>query len=424
MAIREGAWDCPQCGKERNRGPQKFCGGCGAARGAGVKFYLPDDAREVTDETELKRAQAGPDWNCSFCGGDNPGENPFCGGCGAAREGMASRQVRETRFSPAGNGPAVLPGPGSPASPGLPPVPVILPPVPGQNLPGPETAIGAVAAPPVTAGGARSLSAPATPGPVPPAGPIPPAGSVKPARVKKGCCLGAAVAAVLLLVLGFCLFRSRPADLTVKGFAWERTVEVENLRTVTDKAWEGELPAGARVKSQQREIHHHNKVQTGSRTATRTVTHQEKVGTERVKVGTRDLGNGYFEDIYEDRPVYEDREREETYQEPVYREDPVYRTRFTYEIDRWEVSRTEKASGADHQARWPGVPDGPKVRPGKRTEKYRVFFTGGKGKSYTYETKTEAEWLQFQPGKRYKAEVNPFGEAVRKISPTPIRAER
>ena len=23
MAIREGAWDCPHCGTERNRGPEK-----------------------------------------------------------------------------------------------------------------------------------------------------------------------------------------------------------------------------------------------------------------------------------------------------------------------------------------------------------------------------------------------------------------
>ena len=100
MAIREGAWDCPHCGRKRNRGPDKFCGGCGAPRGEEVRFYLPDDAREVTDAAELARAQAGPDWICPYCEGDNPAGNAFCSGCGAPRDGAASRQVVEHRDAP------------------------------------------------------------------------------------------------------------------------------------------------------------------------------------------------------------------------------------------------------------------------------------------------------------------------------------
>ena len=91
MAIREGAWDCPMCGRARNRGPDKHCGGCGAPRGADVRMYLPEDAREVVDEAEVTRAKAGPDWTCAFCGGDNPGANAFCSGCGAGAVGGRSR---------------------------------------------------------------------------------------------------------------------------------------------------------------------------------------------------------------------------------------------------------------------------------------------------------------------------------------------
>ena len=59
MTIREGAWDCPACGRRRNRGPLAHCPGCGRPRGPEVRFYLPDDAREVTDQAEIEQGQAG-----------------------------------------------------------------------------------------------------------------------------------------------------------------------------------------------------------------------------------------------------------------------------------------------------------------------------------------------------------------------------
>ena len=97
MALREGAWDCPVCGRKGNRGPDKFCGGCGSPRGPEVELYLPEDAPEVTEAEALKRAQAGPDWICPYCQGDNPATNTFCSGCGAPRDGAKTRQVTEQR---------------------------------------------------------------------------------------------------------------------------------------------------------------------------------------------------------------------------------------------------------------------------------------------------------------------------------------
>jgi hypothetical protein len=47
----------------------------------------------------------------------------------------------------------------------------------------------------------------------------------------------------------------------------------------------------------------------------------DQVGTRRVKAGHRDLGNGFFEDVYSD--------------EPICRERPVYRTRVAYDVQRW-----------------------------------------------------------------------------------------
>jgi hypothetical protein len=53
-------------------------------------------------------------------------------------------------------------------------------------------------------------------------------------------------------------------------------------------------------------------------------------GAEQVKAGRRDLGNGFFEDVYRD--------------EPIYRERPVYRTRVSYDVQRWVPDRSRSWS--------------------------------------------------------------------------------
>lgn len=348
MAIREGAWDCPHCGRKRNRGPEKFCGGCGAPRGEDVPFYLPDDAREVTAADELSRAQAGPDWTCSFCEADNPSDHAFCSSCGAARDGAQNRQIVEHRKD---------------------------------------------AAPP----------------------PAPPPAPAKP-WLKKGCLIGCAGLAAIVALLWF-LGRPRETVLTVAGHRWERTIGVEELRTVTEEGWDGELPAGARTLSSRREIHHRNRVQIGTERRTRTVTERVQTGTERVKVGERDLGNGYFEDVYEDRPVYEDREREETYDEPTYREDPVYRTRYRYDVDKWMPLREAKVGSQDRNPRWPDLALRSKEREGNRIETYEVLFEDRDGASRVYRARGEVEWKSFEPGAAYRAKVSRDGEVVEILGP-------
>ena len=350
MAIREGAWDCPVCGRKKNRGPEKFCGGCGSPRGPEVKFYLPDDAPEVVEAEALKKAQAGPDWVCPYCDADNPADHAFCSGCGAPKDPGA--KVREVAVHPVG-GPAAPPA-----------QPLAAPPSTGKGFPW-----------------------------------------------KKGCgigCLGLLALFALVYVLG----RPKSADLTVSGFHWMRTIPVEELRPVTEQAWEGEVPAGARILGSSREVHHVNKIQTGTRTGTRTVSERVQTGTERVKTGSRDLGNGYFEDVYEDRPVYETRESEETYEEPVYREDPVYRKRFRYEIDKWMPDREEKAEGQDRSPTWPDPNLGQNEREGGRKEIYEVLFQDEDGKEARYKAPNEQVWASFEEGRTYKGKIRSSGEVV------------
>lgn len=354
MAIREGAWDCPSCGRKGNRGPEKYCGGCGAPRGSDVPFYLPEDSAEIRDAKALARATAGPDWTCTFCSGDNPGEATFCTGCGAGRDDGKSRVV-EVRPVPSGvGGPPVEP----PTSP---------------------------------------LTAVAT--------------GVKPAR--RGCLkplLGAALA--VLAALWF-FNRGRPTTLTVAEVSWERAIQIEQLRTLIEQPWEGEVPAGARVLSQETALHHMQPVQTGTTTRTREVSRQVQSGTEQVKTGVRDLGNGYFEDVYESRPVYETRYETETYEEPVYTQVPVMRTRYRVEVDRWVEAREVRLRGGSDPPSWPETSLVDKEREGKRSESYLVRFRDEKRRDRMYEPTSEDEFLRFPVGSRHAGSVSRLGKILK-----------
>jgi len=196
---------------------------------------------------------------------------------------------------------------------------------------------------------------------------------------------GILLALVALASLAAYLALRRTSEtLTVAGFEWERSVKVEAWRAVREQAWEGSVPSGARVVSSSREVHH---------------TEHEQVGTHKVKAGRRDLGNGFFEDVYRDEPVYRDR--------------PVYRTRLTYEVQRWVPERTVRASGQDHAARWPDPALRSGEREASRSEKLVVVLSG----SRTYRMELpEARWTSLEPGQAVSAVIR-GGRSVLELHP-------
>jgi len=92
--IVEGFWDCPNC-NAKNRGAQQQCEACGAIRSEDVKFYVDENAKVVTDEAELAKAKAGPDWICPFCNNMSPSSATKCTGCGSDRSDGKNRATRE-----------------------------------------------------------------------------------------------------------------------------------------------------------------------------------------------------------------------------------------------------------------------------------------------------------------------------------------
>jgi hypothetical protein len=354
MAILEGRWDCPSCGAKGNLGRDKICPSCSDSRPEAVRFYLPQDAPVVSDAQQLAQAKAGPDWLCNFCAASNQSTSDKCSQCGAERGTAPTQPVH--LYSPTN-----VPRSAEP--------PIIQPPT-RKPLATTRTA-------------AHLLQHPI-------------------AR-------GIVVAAGLFgLVLIFLLW-PRTRELVVRDVRWERKIEIEKLTTMREEAWS--IPTGGRLVSQRQDVHHYDQVIDHYETRTRNVSEQVQVGTEDYVSGVRDMGNGYFEEQHSSRPIYETRTRTETYQEPIYRAVPVIATKYSYDIDRWMMTRSAIASNHDPSPKWPSTQLQDKERTGKRTETYQVVFEDNQQKSHL-RTFDETKWRRFEVGQRCPARMNGFGHLL------------
>lgn len=249
----------------------------------------------------------------------------------------------------------------------------------------------------------------------PPPPPPPPRAPRSRSRLAIPLLAGAGIVVLVVLAALFYAFRTHESSLVVTDVEWSRSVEVEELRTLTEQGWEDELPKDARVVSKRRELHHTDKVQVGSRAVEESYTERVQVGTKKVKVGTKDLGNGYFEDVYEDEPIYENQTRTRTVQKPIYEDRPVYKNRVTYQVDRWQKSRVAAAQGRDLTPAWPLLDETPKLRSGKRESRYVVHLSDpATGKTFTREV-GESEFSRYEVGSIVRGKINNLGSLVEVI---------
>ncbi|NJO04207.1 MAG: hypothetical protein HC876_00975 [Chloroflexaceae bacterium] len=350
-AVREGRWDCTYCRTTAILGRHRACPNCGQVRPENVKFYLPADAEAVTDAQLEQRARRGADWVCSFCTTSNEATADTCRQCGASRADSLGEQKVQTFAMNA--------------------VPRA-----GDNAPSPPR--------------------PATP--------------AAPAQQRSMLPIFAALGVLLLLCVGGFLFLgNRESSVRVDGFAWERAITIEERRTVTESDWD--LPGAARLISQQEEIHHYVQVVQRYETRTRDVTKQVQVGTRTYVCEQRDLGNGFFEDVECEEPVYENRTRTETYEEPIYRDVPIYRTKYTYEVDKWVSVRTERESGENREPFWPQLSLLDNQRESERSETYLVSVVDDQGNRHEMEV-DESRWQALEMEGRYNVRLGLGGEPV------------
>lgn len=96
MATYEGKWRCLRCSTV-NIGRNLNCLTCGVKRGDDVKFFLDDNAAIVSDADLLRQANAGADWICRYCGGNNRAFDKQCSSCGSNRSVSDKQLIEETR---------------------------------------------------------------------------------------------------------------------------------------------------------------------------------------------------------------------------------------------------------------------------------------------------------------------------------------
>src|SRR3990172_550916 len=75
-------WRCPNCGRE-NLGSHAYCTSCGSPQPKNVSFHQGGKQELLTDAEKIKKAKAGADIHCGFCGTRNVATATQCSQCGA-----------------------------------------------------------------------------------------------------------------------------------------------------------------------------------------------------------------------------------------------------------------------------------------------------------------------------------------------------
>ncbi len=342
-----GYWDCPVCGQKEIAGDVMNCPSCGRARGD-VQFYMKngaDNAPRKADNradmeylSEEKAAEIGknPDWYCSFCNSLNRDHAAFCSNCGATRESSESNYFDQLKKR--------------------------------KEAEQAEQA-------------AQTRSQP----------------QAKPQKSKRPLAI---LAIILVAIIGLVVFMNgnkTQGDLQVTDLAWTRSIPVEQYQQFSESGWT--LPEGAEITAQRQEIHHYDQV----------LDHYEDVEVERsrevldhydTEYTYEDLGNGTFEEVPHDVPVYVTEYYTEIVQEPVYVPVPRYQTKYDYTIWRWVQVRTETASGTEHNAAWPELNLKEDEREGSpRAELYTFTVKNEKDVRTTYSL-AESDWNNINVGNR------------------------
>ncbi len=353
MAIRIGLWDCEVCGNNGNLGSSRECEKCGAPRPENVRFYLPDDAQIVTDKEKINQAKAGVDWVCAFCGTTNSSLNKTCENCSASK--FDSDKKLQTKVYKNGQVPKTSED--------------LNKEITEENK---ET---------VNKDETKKTSKSKK------------KTTKKSKKILRNVLIGfGAVLSFFILAFVF----TKEIQVTVVSKSWIRTIEVEENKQVQEGGWE--LPDGATLIKEEQKVHHYNKVQIGTEQKTRDV--QVKVGEEQYVCGKKDLGNGYFEDVYCTRDLYET--RTENYDAPVYRNDPVNKPYYTYSIVKGFKAEPLKTTGEDENARWPVV-DLNKYTPQDSIATYTITVQNSKGKNHSDNVNFEL-WNRTKPNDVITAE--------------------
>lgn len=365
MATYEGKWRCLRCSTV-NLGRNLNCLTCGVKRSEDAEFFLDSDAAAISDAELLRQANAGADWICRYCDGNNRAFDAQCSSCGSLRSGADKQLIEETReindWSEQSQKAARQKT------------------FETNNVTQKKSFFGS--------------------------------------RIFKFALLGlsgfAMIFVALFAGLVYISTLSYQTEVEVTGLEWTRTITLEEYKTVQEAAWEGEVPSNVRVQSQTRELHHTDKIADGTRTVPETYIEQVADGTESYVCGRTSKKNGYFEDKYCTRTKYKTVTKTRNKTETIYKDVPVYKTRYTFLIDKWVPAGEKTTSGTDFNPQWASVAtDNIHTREAGRMENYSLLCKelGGDNKLYKIKLKAE-DWSKFKNGERLHGKKDFFGDLV------------
>lgn len=375
----EGYWDCPQCGSKKIKGRFRYCNSCGRPRGKGVQFYMIETDNYVDDSNQISSE---PDWYCSFCQSLNPATSTTCESCGSSQEDsdmnyfqLLEDEKRKKQTEQEAKS----------MTEELNDVDEFVNPIIDQN---------------VQSEGKKysqndNIST------------IEQYDDTRKRSFNFGWIakLGAMfLPIVLVFALLFNFILPKEISLTVTNKTWERSIEIEEYKTVREDGWS--VPNGGRVVYTKEEVHHYNRVLDHYETVTEQKSERYISHYETVVTGHRDLGNGYFEEITSQKPVYDTRYWTETKEEPVYRQEPVEQTKYYYDIEKWVHKCYEKTSGNDEKPYWATlnlIPE--REKEGTRSEVYTIFTENKKGKTKSYKIPFD-DWSQIRSGNIIKVKIS------------------
>ena len=334
MAIREGKWDCTQCGQVGVRGPLTKCSKCGASRPNDVHFYLPSDAQPIVDPNLVQAAEAGPDYICSHCGSQNKATDNVCRSCGNVFAASEDQSLLERKAVPASQART----------------PMAKPRRKKKSIVGWLIILAILV---FLIGGIVGLV------------------KIYGASKYKAKLLQRQAARAAFIEKFKCAIDVTAVPVKLVKKTWSRTLFLQRIVPVTESGFN--VPAGAQVVGREQRQDGYRKVQDGYTSTYKTK--RVRSGSERYRCGSQSLGNGNFRDKYCTRTKYTTKQVE--VRKPKYVSKPKYKTYYRYVIDRWGTVKTKKASGGIDTPRWPKLNAQPPRERIVRSQLYSLFYSGG-----------------------------------------------
>lgn len=380
--LIEGTWNCDYCNRKGIKGSIRICPSCAKMRGPNTKFHLPNEISYVPTQKAVT-INRNPDWVCEFCEQLNSDDDSTCIACGAPRSidtlnyfeyKQKSESVKTT--SKTSDNPLEE----------------------NKTEKNYDSEYISEAKKEISSSTDNSSN------------------NSRTYSFSQFChtlfsnsVVKISLASIgILLAIVSLIFILAPIEkeLTVEELSWQRSINIERYQTVKESDWE--LPSNARLLYTKEEYHHTEQVIDHYTQETKEVSEEVIVDYKNDSIGTRDLGNGYFEEITTSTPIYETHWHTEIIEVPVYRNEAVNKTKYYYEIDKWLYERSVRTFGNNQSPYWGETNLKSDERESSKNETYSFIGIDENGKQQKV-TLSYDEWITLKKGETLTFKISKFG---------------